>query len=546
MMRKYLGVITATILSGTILGCSSDSTNTVPPALGATALNDTAELDKAYVPALFYSNLTAENMGNVQDAANTLDGTSTVWAGYKATYADYLDWDAYFGSVDANITTASDYYAAIASYPADLTTAHTELESMRDTWSDLRTDNGIEYFFDNVTAAHHSMETVDAAFVTFSAIATPVTSDVLALQTALGDTLPAFSADWDALVTSYGDGNSVNEIYSLGAEKAAVLAANISNDDPEAPGMKQIVASLNAVVETCDSSIYLAKGLDVQVAANVAPTTDCDTMISLAEMVKKKFVPVFLAFGDFINPFMADIIASNKAIIPAMYCTGNPPDAEPTCGGHAGTINLLNAYAGKMGAFGAHFPMSLVGGLNWATDMMAAQAKLAEAMTTVGAAADLAEAKANGAHAAIEAISSAMYHICATYENHVTIMTRMNEYHSAFEAIVAIAAPTGAAESSLTAQQVDDINALMPALQTAFANMGTQVDVLDYAAWGLTAGDLDVTLAAQNTNVVALVDDLAAYDATNDNSGDIAVKSLDLKKKYIPFFKLLGDFTQPK
>ena len=543
MMRRYLGVITATILGGSILGCSSDSTNTVPPVLGATALNDTAELDKAYVPALFYSNMNPASEGFTQDASNTLDGTSAIWTGYKNTYAGYFGWDAYFGAVDANITTASDFYASITS--GDLTTAHTELESMRDTWSDMRTDNGIEYFFDNVTAAHHSMETVDEAFVTFSAIATPVTADVLALQTALGGTLPAFSTDWDALVTSYGDGNSVNEIYSLGAEKAAVLAANISNDDPDAPGMVQIIASLNAVVETCDSSTYLAKGLDVPVAA-VDIANDCDTMISLAGTVKKKFVPVFLAFGDFINPFMADIIASNKAIIPAMYCTGNPPDADPTCGGLSGTLNLLNIYAGKMGAFGAHFPMSLVGGLGWATDMMAAQAKLTEAMTTVGAAADLAEAKANGAHAAIEAISSAMYHICATYENQVTIMTRMSEYHSAFEAIVAIAAPTGAAESSLTVQQVDDINALMVALQTAFANMGARVDVLDYAAWGLTAGDLDTTLAAQDTNITALVDDLAAYDAVaNDNSGDIAVKSLNLKKKYIPFFKSLGDFTQP-
>jgi hypothetical protein len=271
-------------------------------------------------------------------------------------------------------------------------------------------------------------------------------------------------------------------------------------------------------------------------------------MIYYSSQIKSKFVPVFLAFGDFINPFMGDIIASNRAIIPAMYCTGNPPDAASTCGGRTGTLSFLYTYAGAMQTFGAHFPASLVGGLGWAPSMMTAQAKLQEAIDIVTAAADLAEAKTNGAHAAIEAISSAMYYICASYENQVTIMTRMNEYHAAFEAVIAKAANVdGSKKGVLTIQEVADINALMAALQTAFTSLSDQAAVMDYQAWSLTAGDLDADLTAQDTNIGYLLDALATFDAdTNDTSALIVDSAFALKSNYIPFFKKLGNFVFPR
>jgi len=129
-----------------------------------------------------------------------------------------------------------------------------------------------------------------------------------------------------------------------------------------------------------------------------------------------------------------------------------------------------------------------------------------------------------------------MHYICATYENHVTMMTRLNEYHTEFEKVLAIATVNGVPKNSLAAQEIADIATLLPDLRTAFTNMSDYVAVLDYAAWGLTAGDLDATLAAQGANLTALEVAVAA------SSVDIPTLSLDLKKKYVPFFKLLGAF----
>jgi len=130
-------------------------------------------------------------------------------------------------------------------------------------------------------------------------------------------------------------------------------------------------------------------------------------MIFISSKIKPKFVPVFLTFGNFITPFMTDIIAANKAIIPALYCTGNPLDAGSTClngvaDARQGTLAYLNAYAAAMDTFSAHFPvsstMNLPGALGWGPSMASAQTNLDTAITTVTNAVDLADAKTKGAH----------------------------------------------------------------------------------------------------------------------------------------------------
>ncbi len=540
-MKRHLEVLTVALLSSSMLGCNilgDDESDDTPVAFE----NDAATLEKSYVPALFYSNLTAASAGLTADAENTLSRTATLWTNYKSAYGSYLDWSAYFGSVDANISTASDYYAGIVTYPADLTPAHLELEAIRDTWSTMRTSNGISYFFDNVTAAHHAMEPVGSAAATYAAIAAPSQTDLLALQTALMASVPTFQSNWDALTTRYGDGSGVNTLYDLSVDKSAALAANLSNADPAAPGMTQMLAKLSTAMGSCDTTTYDPASYDP------AGTAPCDSMIFVSSKIKPKFVQVFLTFGDFISPFMSDIIASNKAMIPALYCTGNPPDATATCGDLAGTLAYLNNFAAKMQAFGAHLPvspsMNLPGALGWGPSMMTAQMKLEEAIATLSVSPDLATAKANGAHLAMEEVRDAMHYICATYENHVTLMTRSNEFHTEFEKILAVALDpaTGMPKPTLTATEVATIDGYMATLQTAFDNMRVQAELED-TAWGLFDGALTSTLDAQAVNIAELVTALTAYDTTtNENSGTIALLSLELKKKYVPFFKLMGAF----
>ena len=547
-MKKCLQVLTVTLLGGSMLGCSSDNSS---PSMSAAATADSAALDKAYVPALFYSGMTAPK-NYVQDASDTLDRTSALWTSFGTTYADYKNWSDYYTDVSADFTTASDFYAGVLGdaeyvYPTDLTTAHDALETMRDTWSDMRSGSGINnYFFDKVTAAHHTMEPVFGAYMAFSKT-TQQEADLIALQTALGNTLPAFSDDWDALVSNYGDGSRVADIYDFGTDKAAFLAANIS-------GMEDLIASLSAVTETCNSADYIAppveKGASVPVAANVA--TPCDLMISYSSKIKGKFVPVFLAPGDFINAFMDDIIAANRALIPVMFCTGNPTHAK--CG--TGSIPQIQYYmdtylntngslvpstwTGAMMNFGAHV-MPILTPLNWAEGMNSAMTAGGTAWGIINGAVDTATIQT--AHPEIEKISAAMYDMCAVYENQVTIMTRMGEYHGAFEAVIAAASDAeGMPLIDPTAEDVAAIEALMPALNGAFDNLSAQAAIIDFAAWGLTAGDLDTELAGIASQVAALEAALAAFDPDVANAV-IVETALGLKAKYIPFFIKFGDFS---
>ncbi|MDH5785534.1 MAG: hypothetical protein OEZ16_07995 [Chromatiales bacterium] len=525
-MKRHLEVLGLALLSSSIIGCNilgDDSKDTA-------SANDTANLVKNYVPALFYSNTTQASEGLTNDARNTLGRTANAWGGYKSKFDSYMDWGVFFESVDANIASAQSHYSGITLYPADLTIAHDQLEAMRDTWAEMRAHNGTSDFSDKVTKAHHNMGPVAGASATYAASA-KTQADLEALQTALGNTLPTYQADWSTLTTAYGDGSGVKAAYNLSTDKANSVTALVN-------GTGTLISGLSTATTDCTPA---------------TPNPACTNMVTLASQIKSKFVPFFLRFGDFINPFMSDIIANNKAMIPALYCTGNPPNAAQVClAGTAdplsGTLAYLNALATAMSNVGAHFPGTSSGALGWGPSMMSADNKLQFAITKVkdaiAAGGTLADAKAAGAHNAIEAVRNAMHYVCATYENQVTLMTTNNDYHSAFEAILVVAVDplTGAPKATLTANEVAQIDDLMAELQTAFAEMEAQT-AIDIVAWGLAAGSLDSELAAQQANIDALVAALAAYDVTtNDNSGSIAALSMNLKKKYVPYFTALGTF----
>lgn len=554
-MKRHLEVLTFTLLSATLAGCnlSGSDDGTSPTTMSEAAKSDTAKLDKNYVPALFYSNMTTANAVITADAANTLNRTQAQWEDYKVTYNNFLDWNSYFAEVDASISNAATYYASISSYPANLTSAHLELEAIRDSWATMRTSNGLDYFFDSVTAAHHAMEPVAGAAATYGAIATPTPADLLSLQTALIASLPNFQTEWAALAAAYGDGSAVRTLYNLSVTKGDTLSADISNSDPTAPGMTQLLTNLSTATTSCNSGTTSFDPASYDPAAYDAATADpCESMVYVSSKIKGKFVKVFLAFGDFINPFMDDIIASNKAMIPALYCTGNPPNAAQLCVDALndpvqGTLDYLMALAGAMQTFSGHFPvsssMNLPGALGWGPSMQSASTNLNTAIGILMTSPDLATAKANGAHDAIEAVRSAMHTICADYESQVTLMTRTNLYHWEFEKVLLVVMnPDGTLKASLSAAEVSEIGGYMAAVKEAFSNMQAQAQE-DDIRWGLADGALDASLATQEANIAALEAELALYDAaSNDNSGTIAAKSAALKGTFIPYFTALGAF----
>ena len=163
---------------------------------------------------------------------------------------------------------------------------------------------------------------------TYSSVTIKTADDVLNLQNSLGSSLPTFQSNWSSLKSAYGDGGTVNTLYKLSTSKASALALNIDNASADAPGMTQMISALDSAITGCDSSTY-----DI---SNPVTTDPCYKMIDISSKIKGKFVKVFLSLGDFINPFMSDIIALNKALIPALYCTGNPANALQVCVDSAG------------------------------------------------------------------------------------------------------------------------------------------------------------------------------------------------------------------
>ncbi|MBF0265664.1 MAG: hypothetical protein HQL46_10360 [Gammaproteobacteria bacterium] len=547
-MKIPFKIITVTLVSGTLMGCffdndDSDSKEDVSNSFNETVQKDTASMDKNYVPSLFYSNMTV-NQSLASDASTTLSRTSNSWDSFKNNYNGYFDWNNYFSEVDTNIATAESHYAGLTTYPADLTIAHEALEEVRDTWSTMRTSNDISYFFDSVTAAHHSMEPVSGAAKTYTTITAPDADDLSALQNALSNSLTTFQSDWSSLKSAYDDGSNVKSIYNLSSSKATALSLNINNASADAPGMTQILSALDSAVNSCVSTSY-----DFD---NPLDTDPCYKMINLSSKVKGKFVKIFLSLGDFLNPFMSDLIALNKTIIPALYCTGNPPNASQVCvdelgDSKQGTLNYLNALVSAKLTFESHFPvstsMNVPGVLGWSSSLLTVESSVQEAISTLTGATDLATAKTNGAHEAIESVRSAMHSIVADWENQTTLMTRTNDYHSTFENILAIALDSsGTVKSSLSANEVSEINSYMPKLQSTFDEMKKQADQ-DDTSWGIVDGALSDSLTALENNISALVDALSLYDETsNDNSSEVASLSESLKKKFIPYFIQLGAF----
>ncbi|HEY0634310.1 MAG TPA: hypothetical protein VGE00_02920 [Gammaproteobacteria bacterium] len=534
-MGKKLWLIGALASALALAGCNGDddNNNTAPATPTDKSSQETFEqnsviLDKAYVPALFYSNMTSASEGLATDAATTLALTDSHWQHFKTTHRyrySYTIWEKRFALIDANITTAADFYAALNNYPADLTIAHNELEAVRDTLGAMRSDAQVNWFMDSVTKAHHAMEPVAGAAKAYSDGLTTLVE----LKAALNLSLPIFRTEWDALVAAYGDGAAVQALYGLSEAKGSALTLNISNTDPLAPGMTQILAKLATALESGDDA----------------------TLTTLAGKVKPKFVTVFLAFGDFITPFGVEVIAANQAFIPALYCTNNPPDAATVCADSngdtlQGTLDYLNAFAAAVQAFGAHYPvsdtMNLPGALGWGAKMgeiqlnlQAAIGVVQDAITNGGTLADVA-----AAHESLEAVRSAFYYICTTYEGHNTMMSRLSEYHLAFEAILldyVMISGTSTAKTMLSPSDIDGIKAAMAGLQAAFDNMKGAADSLDKSAWGMEAVELSPLLDAQQANIDALQ---VALDAADNDA--IIARAIDLKKKYTPFFVAFGSF----
>ncbi len=540
--------LTLLIGSSLLIGCLNSSDDTPPssPTVAdftadssyhAKSLSNTAEqLDHHYIPALFYSNIGNNGQEQVKVpseavAASTrsaLTQLQSQWDLFAAVNPSY----ASSGKVAEFIKTATEAYQN-ATQGSVLTTAHPALEAIRDELGQQRASNGIAYFMDRVTEAHHAMEAVSTAAASFA-------QDPTALATALtaNNALANFKAAWGQLVTAYGDGQAVATAYHLSTAKAAALTKLISNTNPDAPGMAQMVAQLEKLVSS---------------------RSDDATMTTLASKIKPKFVALFVVFGDFITPFRADMVAMERAYIPALYCSNNPKQSgapDPLCqkSGDSvqGTIDYLTAYRTAYNTFISHYPvigtsLDMPKALGWSSYLTAIETHLAQAESNLAAVKsdgkDLTDTRATDAHNELDTIRGEMAELRHDYENYPFVADAVTQYHAVFESLMVEVMQKGVGvKTSLSSDSVAAIKALMPQLMQAFATLKGAVETMDHAEYQTDSTALNSSISQQEANLNALQQEVDRYSSSNDNSGTIASKGEQVRKLFMPLIKALGAF----
>ncbi len=495
--------------------CNSDS-DSVTANVKNPIEQESVALDKVYAPSLFYSNINpVPNELFAQNAKATFDTLSASWSGFKntiGTASGAIDLTPYYSEVDGNIsiaTTLLDTVITDANYPVDITDAHLALESVRDTLGEMRGTLGMEYFMDDVTTAHHAMEAVSGAYAVYV-----VDNNITQLCASLDTALPIFDAAWNDVNSSYTESH-ISSLYDLSTEKSTNLTANVNT-------MSSTIGALNALMPTC--------------------VADEGTVAAQAAMVKPVFVKAFLAFGDFITPFMADMITMEKAFTPVLYCTNNPPDVNTTCNGLTGAGNLLDTFVLATETFQAHYPiipskLNLPATIYWKSDFDAVNTAITNALAIQSSASTTADLLP--AHDELEAIRTAMYQLRSTFENYDFITDHVTTYHHAMEPIgIAVKPLTDPSEVNQTIK--DTISAALPGSFEAMNILEQKVPDMNLTAFGVDAAWLETqnsSIAAQLANLQALQNGL-----DDDNATLILNSAKSVTPLFIPFFKGFGTF----
>lgn len=500
-MKKNISLITTSIIASSILiGCSSSNDATTAP-VDTTA--PASSIDKAYGPALFYSNITPSPNATIATSANAaLDTLKDTWLGYKNELGSSInstDVSSYYARVDAEIDTASTTLeTAIANdaYPADIMNVHLSLENVRDILGDMRVELGVDYLMDKLTDAHHAMEAVSGA----SKQHTDGLITDAELCVSLGDSFETFNTQWGMYANAY-DQTDIAALYSLSTEKSTNLSNNIN-------ALTSTLSTLNTGLANCD--------------ANVA---------SDAAKIKPVFVKMFMGYADFIRPFTASMVTMEQSIVSSLYCTNNPPDVVPTCGGLDGVKTLLSTLETNVNKFQSHYPvipgkLNLPATIYWNTYFDAMKASVTEAQATSATAVDTADFAS--VHENVEDIRTSIYNLRSTYENYAFVMDSVTDYHHKMEEVLG----AGGDATTISGLLVD-AKVYLAAVDTAVSSMNVTEFGFD-EAWRTAQKE---SIATQTQNLDAMEAAIAAGDTTT-----LSTTLTSMKTTFIPLFKSFGTF----
>jgi len=507
-------MIISIVISSLFTGCSDENQNSIQNANISITSATSAELDKAYVPSLFYSNIfPVPNASIAMSTNNTFEKLKVQWLDYKSTIENTHnehDFSGYFNDINHSIDTADRLLQTTIqsdTYPADISIAHEALESVRDNLGKMRKEIDSNYFMDYVTTAHHAMEPIAGAVTQFSQNSITIEQ----LCTKLESSLPLFTTSWQTLQSEY-NANSISKLYNHSTPKNTHMSNNIN-------AMSKTLTNLSTTLPTCDANVSIE-----------------------AKKIKPIFVKIFLGFGDFITPFKDKMILMEKSLVAGLYCTNNPPDVMATCGDIENIKDLIDNFEQHAKAFQSQYPI-IIGKLNlpeaiyWSNYFTTINTAIANAKSIADKASTAEELKP--AHEAFESIRTTMHQLRSTYENFMFVMDYVTEYHNTMEPM-AIAIKEIDNATQLTQSAIDTINSKLPIAQSTLVRLEASVKSMDVSAF-----KFDSTWhATQMSNITFQSQNLSNLKTaiTENNTTDILKYTQLIKPKFVEFFKAFGAF----
>ncbi len=479
---------------------SSTPTTGMTPALTA----EMAQVSRAYVPALFYTNNTAAPLPIAAAGKAALSRLDSRWQAFVVnSAATFPPATTAKPAVDTHLLAANNTLDQVSTYPADLSAAHEHLEDIRTVMLQMRRDNGIDDVMDTLTLAHRSMGDVVAAF-------TGATTPALLTQQHKAD-LTVQLANYTSAFNTLAARKIDSELFGFSPAKTQGIQAAVS-------ASKQNNTALQDALLLNDNAAILA-------AAN---------------KVKPLFVKLFLAYGDFLSPSAPQWVAFDQAYIPALFASNNTVATFENVQAAQTALTALETRWNVLGSAttSSRYPVTLQTPLNWTTYFSAINANIAASKTALEAALAAGDFPTDitPAHEPLEDIRMQLLAL-RTLENYEWVMDPITRYHHGFEP--ALTAVKNVVDGSqLTAEITAIIVQTLPVLQAEMPKMVTAVQQLDPTLYAFSAekqAALNTSLTAQTQNLAALAAALTANDATA-----IVARTKQVKALFVPFFLQFG------
>lgn len=504
-MRNLLRVCSMAAVTA-LAGCSSgDGDDT---GLTAEQRSLMANVSKAYVPALFYTNNAAAPQPIVDASKSALDGLEVLWEGFADQTADRFPaagWSALYGTIRGHIAAAHGVLNQVAAVPANLIDAHENLESIRTVMSELRRGNDVSDIMDDITDAHRAMGAVVASF----AGATSADTLTAGHKAALASILPSYKNAFSIVA-----GQDIeSELFGFSEAKTQALQGIIGQNS------QNIVALENALAADDDTAIFAA-----------------------ASSVRPLFVRMFLSYGDFFTPSSALFAAADKAYIPALFSTNNPAAQMPQVQAARNYLASFETAWKRLNSSGApsRYPDTLLSALGWTSyfsaitaDIDAAKEGLDETL-----AAGLFPVSTVEYHEHMEAIRLVLLNL-RTFESFPWVMDPITRYHRAFEPALTAVAPISSGDQ-LTEEMIAIVEETLAVLQEEMPLMVAAVESLDANLYGFSEEKVAAILALLEPQPGNL-DDLAAALESDDRDA-IVLRTKRIKSLFVPFFLEFGEF----